>query len=122
MNDETAATQQGVIGMNRRSFLKGAGALPLVAAAAGIGLSSMPAEAELTPIKRSGDGSLIKTSVNAYSFTKLLNAKMKHGGEGMDLYDLVDFAPSTTSTPSTRPDISSPAIPTSCPPTSTSTT
>ena len=74
MNDETAVRQLGTRGMNRRSFLKGAGALPLAAAAAGIGLSSHTAEAELTPIKRSGDGSLIKTSVNAYSFTKLLNA------------------------------------------------
>ncbi len=79
---------------NRRDFLKSAGALPLAAAAAGMGLDATPAMAQhesLQPIPRSGNGSFLKTSVNAYSFTKLLNAKMKHGGEGMDLYDVVDF-------------------------------
>jgi sugar phosphate isomerase/epimerase len=86
MKNETAAT-----GINRRNFLKGAGVLPLAAAAAGMGLSSLPALADIKPIQRSGAGSLLKTSVNAYSFTKLLNAKLKHGGTGMDLYDLVDF-------------------------------
>ena len=91
MRDMTAAAQQqNVGGINRRSFLKGAAALP-VAAAAGLGLSSVAAGAEIQPIPRSGNGAFLKTSVNAYSFTKLLNAKMKHGGEGMDLYDLVDF-------------------------------
>ncbi|HZQ44025.1 MAG TPA: sugar phosphate isomerase/epimerase [Acidobacteriaceae bacterium] len=29
--------------------------------------------------------------MNAYSFTKLLNAKIKHHQQGMDLYDVVDF-------------------------------
>jgi hypothetical protein len=82
MNNTTTATERAATGINRRSFLKGAGALPLAAAAAGFSLAGFAAEAELAPIKRSGDGSLIKTSVNAYSFTKLLNAKMKHGGEG----------------------------------------
>jgi sugar phosphate isomerase/epimerase len=79
---------------NRRDFLRGAGALPFAAAAAGVGLDATPAMAQhenLQPIPRSGNGSFLKTSVNAYSFTKLLNAKMKHGGEGMDLYDVVDF-------------------------------
>lgn len=75
---------------SRRQFLKQASALPFAAAAA-FSVASRPAEAELTPIPRSGDGSFLKTSVNAYSFTKLLNAKIKHGGTGMDLYDLVDF-------------------------------
>jgi sugar phosphate isomerase/epimerase len=89
-----AIEQQSIIGMNRRSFLKGAGALPLVAAAAGMGIESTAALAQhdgLQPIPRSGNGPLLKTSVNAYSFTKLLNAKIKHHGEGMDLYDVVDF-------------------------------
>ena len=74
---------------SRRQFLKQASALPFAAAAA-FSLASS-AEAELKPIPRSGNGSFLKTSVNAYSFTKLLNAKIKHGGEGMDLYDVVDF-------------------------------
>jgi len=92
MKNETAGMEQlTATGINRRSFLKGAGALPLAAAAAGIGLNSLTAEADIQPIKRSGTGSFLKTSVNAYSFTKLLNAKIKHGGDGMDLYDLVDF-------------------------------
>ena len=75
---------------SRRRFLKQVAALPIAAAAA-FSVASSAAEVELTPIKRSGDGASLKTSVNAYSFTKLLNAKMKHGGEGMDLYDVVDF-------------------------------
>jgi sugar phosphate isomerase/epimerase len=75
---------------SRRQFLKQASVLPFAAAAA-FSVAGRPAEAELKPIPRSGDGSLLKTSVNAYSFTKLLNAKIKHGGTGMDLYDLVDF-------------------------------
>src|SRR5437868_15165721 len=74
----------------RRQFLMQASALPL-AAAAGVGALAPSAEAELQPIQRAGTGSFLKTSVNAYSFTKLLNAKIKHGGQGMDLYDLVDF-------------------------------
>jgi sugar phosphate isomerase/epimerase len=78
---------------NRRSFLKGAGALPLAAAAAaaGAGFVTEPAAAELAPIPRAGKGPFLKTSVNAYSFTKQLNAKMKHHEAGMDLYDVVDF-------------------------------
>lgn len=56
-----------------------------------MGIHSLSAFAEIKPIPRAGAGPLLKTSVNAYSFTKLLNAKIKHGGEGMDLYDVVDF-------------------------------
>jgi sugar phosphate isomerase/epimerase len=74
----------------RRQFLARASALPFVTAAALGGIPSSAA-AELQPIQRAGNGSFLKTSVNAYSFTKLLNAKMKHGGQGMDLYDVVDF-------------------------------
>jgi sugar phosphate isomerase/epimerase len=77
--------------MDRRGFLKGVGSLPLVAAATSMGLASAAALAEVTPIPRAGKGPFLKTSVNAYSFTKLLNAKMKHHGEGMDLYDVVTF-------------------------------
>jgi sugar phosphate isomerase/epimerase len=77
--------------LSRRNFLRGAGALPLTAAAAAMGIDRASAFAEIKPIQRAGNGPLLKTSVNAYSFTKLLNAKIKHGGEGMDLYDVVDF-------------------------------
>ena len=74
--------------LNRRSFLKGASALPIATAITSMGLA---ASAEIAPIPRAGKGAFLKTSVNAYSFTKLLNAKMKHHGEGMDLFDVVDF-------------------------------
>lgn len=77
--------------MNRRNFLRGAGAVPLAAiAAAGFAPTFGTAE-ELAPIPRAGKGPFLKTSVNAYSFTKQLNAKMKHHEAGMDLYDVVDF-------------------------------
>jgi sugar phosphate isomerase/epimerase len=75
---------------SRRQFLKHASVVPFAAAAA-FSMTDRSAEAEIKPIPRSGDGSFLKTSVNAYSFTKLLNAKIKHGGAGMDLYDVVDF-------------------------------
>ena len=95
--------------LNRRNFLKGAGSLPLAAAAAATGIghvayaaepqaapvaAAQPAPAtdgKAVPIVRAGKGPFLKTSVNAYSFTKLLNMKMKHHKEGMDLYDVVDF-------------------------------
>ena len=78
---------------NRRRFLKAACSLPVAAAVSTFGTPAIASavEPQLAPIQRSGKGPFLKTSVNAYSFTKLLNAKMKHGGEGMDLYDVVDF-------------------------------
>lgn len=84
----TAAQQ-----FTRRNFLRGAGSVPLAAVAAAVGLGAIAeaASAAVTPIPRAGKGPFLKTSVNAYSFTKLLNAKMKHHGEGMDLYDVVTF-------------------------------
>jgi sugar phosphate isomerase/epimerase len=76
---------------NRRDFLRGATVFPLaVAAASGMGLGAIPAFAEKQPIQRVG-GAMLKVSLNAYSFSKLLNAKVKRGGEGVDLFELVDF-------------------------------
>ena len=76
---------------SRRTFLRNAVSLPLAAACgAGALLHPSGAGAELQPIKRAGS-SMLKVSMNAFSFSKLLNAKMKHGGEGVDLFDLVDF-------------------------------
>lgn len=94
--------------LSRRNFLRGASALPLSAAIAGIGVTSgfgleeahgqaapppqNPLYPGLQPITRAGKGSFLKTSVNAYCFTKLLNLKMKHHQPGgMDLFDVVDF-------------------------------
>jgi len=74
---------------SRRRFLTTGTALPL-AAALGLGLESRPAEAALKPVPRAG-ATMLKVSVNAFSFSRLINAKLKHGKEGIDLFDLVDF-------------------------------
>jgi sugar phosphate isomerase/epimerase len=63
--------------------------VPLAALAA---MGSLPgvSEAELKPIQRGGS-TMLKVSVNAFSFSRIINAKIKHGKQGMDLFDLVDF-------------------------------
>jgi sugar phosphate isomerase/epimerase len=73
----------------RREFLRGASAVSFGAAAA-MGLAAGPAEAELQPVPREGS-SRLKVSVNAFSFSRLLNDKIKRGKGGIDLFDLVDF-------------------------------
>jgi sugar phosphate isomerase/epimerase len=82
------STNEVPIARSRRDFIKSASLLPF-AAATGVGLS-VPALADLAPIKRSGS-TMLKVSLNAFSFSRLLNAKIKHGKEGIDLFDLVDF-------------------------------
>lgn len=74
---------------SRRQFLWQASAIPLVAAAA-FGAVSDQADAELKPVPREG-GSRLKVSLNAFSFSRLLNDKIKRGNGGIDLFDLVDF-------------------------------
>jgi sugar phosphate isomerase/epimerase len=76
-------------GITRRNFLRTAGAFPF-AAAAGFGVAPQPAHAELHPVPRSGS-TMLKVSLNAFSFSRLLNAKLKHGQDGIDLFELVDF-------------------------------
>src|SRR3954469_12846915 len=71
---------------SRRGFLKTASALALCAAG---GLPQLPAFAQ-EPIKRIG-GPQLKISLNAYSFSKLLNDQIKHRGPGTSLMDLLDF-------------------------------
>jgi sugar phosphate isomerase/epimerase len=61
--------------MNRRSFLQ----------AAGGALATLPA---LAQSKRQ----VLKTSLNAYSFNKMLNDKIKGRGEGISLLQVCDFA------------------------------
>jgi sugar phosphate isomerase/epimerase len=64
--------------------------LPL-AVATGWSLAGELANAEIQPVQRPA-GSELKISLNAYSFAKLLNAKIKHHRpDGIDLSDLVDF-------------------------------
>jgi sugar phosphate isomerase/epimerase len=73
----------------RRDFLKCAALLPL-AAAAGLGLEGTSARAAVEPVKRTG-GPLLKISLNAYSFAKLLNDQLQQRGPGISLFDLADF-------------------------------
>ena len=74
---------------HRRDFLKSAALLPL-AATVDLNIRDVPALVKAKPIKRVG-GPMLKISLNAYSFSKLLNDKVKRQGTGVDLFDLVDF-------------------------------
>jgi sugar phosphate isomerase/epimerase len=73
---------------NRRSFLQNFAVAP-AAAAAVAGLSGIPVLGR-GPIERIG-GAKLKTSLNAYSFSKALNDHIKGRGKGMTLLDLLDF-------------------------------
>ena len=76
---------------SRRSFLKGAAALPLgaVTAASVLGGAAAPALAAVEPVKRVS-GAAFKLSCNAYSFAAKLGGIAKGKG-GFSLFDLVDF-------------------------------
>src|SRR4051812_3092997 len=71
---------------SRRRFLKAATLLGACAAGA---IPSLPSFAQ-EPIKRIGGPSL-KISLNAYSFSKLLNDQIKKRGPGTSLMDLLEF-------------------------------
>ena len=62
--------------------------MPFAASGLGFGASSLFAAA--TPVKRTG-GPLLKISLNAYSFGKLLNDHAHGRGPGMTLFQLADF-------------------------------
>jgi sugar phosphate isomerase/epimerase len=72
---------------HRRAFLARAASAPL-AVAAGVGLAGT-AEAQ-TPIPRVG-GARLKVSLNAYSFNKALNDHLQGRGQGVTLFDLLDY-------------------------------
>jgi sugar phosphate isomerase/epimerase len=72
--------------MNRRHFIQRASLLSIAAASGGVGTAFAMAK---DPIKRSG-GSKLKMSLNAYSFSKLLN-DYKKGAGGISLFELLDF-------------------------------
>ncbi|MCX8090056.1 MAG: sugar phosphate isomerase/epimerase [Verrucomicrobiae bacterium] len=74
---------------DRRTFLKRAALLPAGAASLGLGLAA-PAAQAYTPPKRPG-GPRLKIALNAYSFSKALNDRLKGRGPGMSLFDLLDF-------------------------------
>jgi len=73
---------------SRRDFIGNASLLPICAAAvAGLGGAAALAQ---TPIKRAGAPRL-KLALNAYSFAKMLNDRIKGRGTGMTLYELCEF-------------------------------
>jgi sugar phosphate isomerase/epimerase len=74
--------------LTRRELLTRASLVPLGAALAA-GLDGGAAQAQ-KPIKRVG-GAKLKVSLNAYSFSKALNDRIKGRGKGMSLFDLLDF-------------------------------
>jgi sugar phosphate isomerase/epimerase len=73
---------------NRRNFIKRASLVPLCAAA-GMRLGNVPAFGA-EPIKRCG-GPMLKISLNAYSFARLLNDNIRGRGKGLTLLELLDF-------------------------------
>src|SRR6516164_9411867 len=66
--------------LNRRTFLQGA----LCAAGA---IAGLPALAQT-----GGNRQALKTSLNAYSFNKTLNDRIKGRGEGITLIQVLEFA------------------------------
>jgi sugar phosphate isomerase/epimerase len=75
--------------LSRRDLLNRAALVPLSAVAVGLG-SSGPAALAQQPIRRVG-GPRFKTSLNAYSFNKLLNDNIKGRGKGITLLELLDY-------------------------------
>jgi sugar phosphate isomerase/epimerase len=74
--------------VSRRDFIKRTSLAPGAMAAAG--LCGFPAPAGQTAKRRSR--AVLKTSLNAYSFNKLLNDAIRGRGEGVTLLQLVEFA------------------------------
>jgi sugar phosphate isomerase/epimerase len=75
--------------LSRRDFLTRASLVPL-GAAAGLGPGGGTPALARAPIQRVG-GPKLKTSLNAYSFSKALNDRIKGRGKGMSLFDLLDY-------------------------------
>src|SRR2546423_15192400 len=75
---------------NRRMFLRCAAVGP-IGVAPNFAIQSQPPPAlAQSPIRRAG-GAWLKTSLNAYSFSKPLNDAAKMRGPGMSLFDLLDY-------------------------------
>src|ERR1700722_8000907 len=74
---------------SRRLFLKSAAVLPFAAAGLAGLMDSFSASAQ-APIARVG-GPELKISLNAYSFTKLLNDQIRQRGPGVSLFDVLEF-------------------------------
>lgn len=76
--------------LHRRTVLRSAAAASLAAAAVYVVEGDQPIVRAQTPISRAG-GSWLKTSLNAYSFSKPLNDAAKVRGTGMTLMQLLDY-------------------------------
>ena len=72
---------------SRRDFLKVCSAIPLVAAAAALPIPTFAQDSATTE-----PSDTLKTSLNAYSFNKMLNDNLKHRGPGVTLLQVMDFA------------------------------
>ncbi len=72
--------------VSRRHFLATSALLPLAAT-----LSPVASRAAFAPISRHS-GSHLRTSLNAYSFNELLVANAKDKSQGLDLFQVCDFA------------------------------
>jgi sugar phosphate isomerase/epimerase len=76
--------------ISRRDFLNTASLFPLGAAVATNLAGGCSAAFAQAPIQRVGSAKL-KLSLNAYSFNKALNDRIKGRGQGMSLFDLLEF-------------------------------
>ena len=76
--------------IDRRSFLRLATASTLGAGLVGA-VPDAPAQAPLRRLP----GARLKTSLNAYSFSKALNDQFKGRGDGVSLFDLIHFCAET---------------------------
>jgi sugar phosphate isomerase/epimerase len=81
---------------SRRDFLKIVGALPLCAAVSAVPFrafgqdTTQPSAGDTGA--RSAAGATLKTSLNAYSFNKMLNDNLKNRGPGITLLQVMAFA------------------------------
>ena len=90
MNDQQQQQQ------SRRRFLKAASALTVVAAAGASALSATSVHAaattqESSDLSAAAEGPCYKVSLNAYSFSKLLNDFNRQRGGGISLMQLLEF-------------------------------
>ncbi|MFH0991211.1 MAG: sugar phosphate isomerase/epimerase family protein [bacterium] len=74
------------IRLNRRDFFRSVSGLSLCSVV-GVGSSNISAQPQT---KRVG-GPKLKTSLNAYSFSKLLGDNIKNPGSGISLFDLLEY-------------------------------
>lgn len=79
--------------VSRRNFIKGASLLPLYVATGCAASRSEGASISLAPTEpfKPVYAPKLKVALNAYSFARALNDRLKGRGAGMTLFDLLDF-------------------------------